>query len=82
MTSDLAAAAVAVSLVGSLVWWHLSTIVEVTQCPGLLIERTTTIRELNARAITKVDMSKCYQSTMTINQLYELRRLQKALYAK
>ena len=82
MNSDFLGATLFLALMVALIILHMSTPVEVIQCPGALATRASTLSDINSRAQLKVNTAECKNSVMTLNELYELRRLQKELYAK
>jgi hypothetical protein len=82
MKSDFLGAILFLALMVALIILHMSTPVEVIQCPGALATRASTLSGINKRAKLKINTTKCHNSVMTLNELYELRRLQKELYAR
>jgi hypothetical protein len=60
----------------------MSRTVEVTQCPGSLLTKTKNLASLKELGHLPTDLSKCETKTITLKELYEIRRLQKDTLVK
>jgi hypothetical protein len=61
---------------------NMSQNIEVTQCPGRLLTRTRNLTRLGELGHLGMKISMCETKTITLKDLYEIRRLQKDAFSK